>query len=539
MKHLACLLFLSLFIPPASTRAQGTVCNNQGNIVLFSNYDGGMLNINVDVNIPNLKIGICTYEPVVVTFSGTYLSNVTEVIYAGFNSAQNNNHCGFPITTSSFSGINPAILTVNVSPPVTLISPPNPNNILNQPNGWNYGIICLADCDVNTYQGGCNTLDQVEAYFLQEFQGGAIYSHKVQYDCWTGTRSISDGGSCCSNIAPFTIQTLSSNTTCSGACDGTATATTLSGAAPYSYLWNTGSTSATINNLCSGTYTITITDATGLTANSTIIITQPAPNESYVYVDLCDGNSYTLPDNSTVNTAGDYTTTLSGSNGCDSSVITSISSIPSYTISVNDSMCKGAVYVFPDGTLGYGSMVHTSNFISALGCDSSIITNLVDIPIIAAINSSGNQLNALQDDALYQWVNCDSAYSIISGATNQSYTPVVTGNYAAIITVPGCKDTTGCAFFLVELISGIKRTMSENVTVYPNPASQFIMVDTKSTTPDYITVRDVIGQEVIMRVQSNQTYQMIDLSGLAQGIYILEISIHHRKEFIRLVKSAD
>jgi hypothetical protein len=52
-------------------------------------------------------------------------------------------------------------------------------------------------------------------------------------------------------------------------------------------------------------------------------------------------------------------------------------------------------------------------------------------------------------------------------------------------------------------------------------------------------VRDVIGEEVIMRVQSNQTYQMIDLSGLAQGIYILEISIHHRKEFIRLVKSAD
>jgi hypothetical protein len=163
----------------------------------------------------------------------------------------------------------------------------------------------------------------------------------------------------------------------------------------------------------------------------------------------------------------------------------------------------------------------------------------VDIPIIAAINSSGNQLNALQDDALYQWVNCDSAYSIIIGATNQSYTPVVTGNYAAIITVPGCKDTSGCAFFLVELISGIKRTMSENVTVYPNPSSQFIYIDTKSTVPDYLVIRDVIGQEVITWMHPNQTKQMIDVSHLAQGIYILEVSIRQRKEFIRLVKSAD
>ena len=49
------------------------VCNPNGNIVIFSNYDGGYLNINVDVNIPNLKIGIVSYEAVEVTFSGAPL----------------------------------------------------------------------------------------------------------------------------------------------------------------------------------------------------------------------------------------------------------------------------------------------------------------------------------------------------------------------------------------------------------------------------------------------------------------------------------
>ena len=44
------------------------VCNPAGNVIVFSNYDGskettlGRLNIVVDVNIPNLKIGICSYE---------------------------------------------------------------------------------------------------------------------------------------------------------------------------------------------------------------------------------------------------------------------------------------------------------------------------------------------------------------------------------------------------------------------------------------------------------------------------------------------
>jgi hypothetical protein len=90
-------------------------CDPNGNWILFANYDGGNPNIVVDQNIPNLKIGICTYEPVNVSFSGPFVNSVTEVLYAGFNSPQNNNTCAFPITTSTFTGINPAILTVNVA----------------------------------------------------------------------------------------------------------------------------------------------------------------------------------------------------------------------------------------------------------------------------------------------------------------------------------------------------------------------------------------------------------------------------------------
>jgi gliding motility-associated-like protein len=158
-------------------------CNPDGNWLLISNYDGGNLNVIVDLNIPNLKIGICTYEPVNVKFSGPFLSAVEEVRYAGFNSAQNNNNCGFPISASTFSGVNASIVVVDKIPPVRIISPPNPDNILNLPNGSNSGVVCAYSCVLNSYQGGCNTLDQVIDYFQSKF-GGSLRGLSVQYCCW-------------------------------------------------------------------------------------------------------------------------------------------------------------------------------------------------------------------------------------------------------------------------------------------------------------------------------------------------------------------
>jgi hypothetical protein len=81
------------------------VCNPNGNLIIFTNYDGGILNINVDVNIPNLKIGVCTYEPVQINIIGAYAANVAEVLYAGFNSTQNNNNCGIGNFPTSINGV--------------------------------------------------------------------------------------------------------------------------------------------------------------------------------------------------------------------------------------------------------------------------------------------------------------------------------------------------------------------------------------------------------------------------------------------------
>ena len=68
---------------------------------------------------------------------------------------------------------------------------------------------------------------------------------------------------------------LQTNVSCNGACDGLASAVGLGGTLPYTFVWSTGSTAATINNLCAGTYTVTATDANNNTGTGTVTIVQP------------------------------------------------------------------------------------------------------------------------------------------------------------------------------------------------------------------------------------------------------------------------
>lgn len=66
---------------------------------------------------------------------------------------------------------------------------------------------------------------------------------------------------------------------CAGQANGTASATAAGGTAPYSYQWNDifQSNTAAIDDLNSGGYTITVTDANGCGADTTVVVAEPAP----------------------------------------------------------------------------------------------------------------------------------------------------------------------------------------------------------------------------------------------------------------------
>ncbi len=72
------------------------------------------------------------------------------------------------------------------------------------------------------------------------------------------------------------ITTSSTMPDCHGGANGTATATvSVTTVEPYTYLWSDGQTTPTARDLAAGTYSVTVTDANGCTAQATVTVDEP------------------------------------------------------------------------------------------------------------------------------------------------------------------------------------------------------------------------------------------------------------------------
>jgi gliding motility-associated-like protein len=166
----------------------------------------------------------------------------------------------------------------------------------------------------------------------------------------------------------LTLTMSSLNVTCFGACNGSALGTPSGGTGAYTYSWSPGSqTTPSISGLCPGTYTLTVHDANGCSAQQTITITQPtqllpnATSTNQSCAATCDGTAtasptggvgpYTYSWNPTGNTtccmtnlcAGIYTVTVHDANGCvRTQVVTIIApNVLSVTINTTPISCFG------------------------------------------------------------------------------------------------------------------------------------------------------------------------------------------------------
>jgi large repetitive protein len=165
----------------------------------------------------------------------------------------------------------------------------------------------------------------------------------------TKTITITEPAPTSSNLVLWINSTT--QVTCNGASDGTATVSTSGGAAPLTYSWNTNpvQTTATATKLPAGTWVVTVKDALGVTGTATAYITQPdklvlsvSPGSittnggtTYVTVSASGGTapySFTGPTSNVK--AGTYTYTVKDSRGCtDTKTITISEPAPSNTTS--------------------------------------------------------------------------------------------------------------------------------------------------------------------------------------------------------------
>ena len=91
----------------------------------------------------------------------------------------------------------------------------------------------------------------------------------------TATDDLGETGTLNVNISqpsPLQANLSSTNESSSSANNGTASAQPFGGTSPYTYEWGNGATTATLNNLDSGSYTVTVTDDNGCSVTGTVLI---------------------------------------------------------------------------------------------------------------------------------------------------------------------------------------------------------------------------------------------------------------------------
>ncbi|MEM9052654.1 MAG: gliding motility-associated C-terminal domain-containing protein [Bacteroidota bacterium] len=251
-----CLL---AFVLVALSELTAQECSPQGNIAIFSNYDGGELIIDVNQDIPNLKIGISSYEPTEVTFTGAFVGNITEIHYAGYQPfTPGNNNCG-TVNIASVDSPPGSSVVFQDTPPVTLTSP----------FGDNTGITGCNTCENNVDQGGSNTSEQIIDYFLTVFDDGNFRFLKTQYDCWCGTQDLNQPATCCfelNNQENVFIQASPSTSL----CDGTITLDAGPGFDSYSWIPN-GEDTQIITVDDPGLYTVIVDSDCGNASDGVLI----------------------------------------------------------------------------------------------------------------------------------------------------------------------------------------------------------------------------------------------------------------------------
>ncbi len=125
-------------------------------------------------------------------------------------------------------------------------------------------------------------------------------------------------------------------------------------------------------------------------------------------------------------------------------------------------------FIWLDGLTYYAdNNSATFTLTNLAGCDSVISLDLSIIQIDTGLTPSANALTANMTGATYQWLDCNNAFAVLTGETNQSFSPNTNGNYAVEISQNGCIDTSACVSFTS--VGLLENDFGEQFALYPNP----------------------------------------------------------------------
>ncbi|MFM2017647.1 MAG: hypothetical protein RL007_1303 [Bacteroidota bacterium] len=343
---------------------------------------------------------------------------------------------------------------------------------------------------------------------------------------------------------------------CNAGTDGTATVNASGGTGALTYSWSpAGGNAATATGIGAGSYTCTVTDANGCTQTTSATLSEPSAistSASFNTDPTCNGGtdgsmgvfamggtgSYTynwLPSggnaaSATGLSAGTYTCTVTDANSCTATFINTLSQPAAIASSQTVAVCFGDSFTVGSNTYN-ATGIYTDVLTSINGCDSTVTTDLtVNTAIDITTTTSLGTISANQNGANYQWIDCLNGNAPVIGATNQTFTPTVNGDYAVIVTVGSCSDTSACS----NVITGIENTAIASFSLYPNPTNGLITIQTGSVNNATIEVFNAVGQ-LVLTEKANSSAITLQLPE-ENGMYLIRVTANGSSSTQRVIK---
>lgn len=300
-----------------------------------------------------------------------------------------------------------------------------------------------------------------------------------------GTYSYANG--CDTQILNLTILPNSTETSVSSCNSYTWNGTTYYSTGKYSH-----------PNGCSTDYLyLTITPDT---TNTTTIVAC----DTYIWE--VNGTTYT--------TSGIYYTQLKG---CHTEVL-DLTITPSTTNTITIVACDTYTWAV-NGTTYTSSGIYKATTVNCITQE----LDLTITPINDTVSFSNGIITANTSNATYQWVDCANNQPI-NGATDQSFTPTISGSYSVIISLGNCSLTSACV--TVTTLGTIDLNLVSELKIYPNPSHDVFNIEINKNA--LLEIFDPLGQKIKTEniIQGNSK---LDLTMFPTGVYFIKITNENKR----------
>jgi len=190
-------------------------------------------------------------------------------------------------------------------------------------------------------------------------------------------------------------------------------------------------------------------------------------------------------------------------------------------------------------TVNYGTSAVSGNIIvkghnsCGDGATSNLAITVNPLPQTPTITLYGDTLTS---DAANgnQWYNTSS---LINGANDSIYIPLVTGNYFVIVT-----DSNGCVSdssnLIYILITGLTDNASLNnfIQIYPNPIHSKIFIESENNFKDAVITLYNTNSQILLQQPLQKKSTEFDISGFNSGIYFVKIQTKENVGVWKVVK---